>query len=86
MPDSGPTFRIDPIEPSQVEARFGALIDRLEPVLEADDVAGLRALVAAGDRAAAYERLDAITNDGTVSVDTATLVELVLLGQAIRSA
>lgn len=86
MPGSEPTFRIDPIEPSQIGVRFGTLIDRLAPVLQADDVAGLRALVAAGDHAAAYERLDAITNDGTVLVDTATLVEMVLLGQAIRSA
>jgi len=86
MSGSEPTFRIDPIEPSQVGARFGALIDRLEPVLAVDDVAGLRTLVAAGDHATAYDRLDAITNDGTISVDTATLVELVLLGQAIRSA
>ena len=86
MPGSEPTFRIDPIEASQVGARFGALIDRLEPLLLADDVAGLRTLVAAGDHATAYERLDAITNDGTISVDTATLVEMVLLGQAIRSA
>jgi len=86
MPGSEPTFRIDPIEPSQVGARFSALIDRLEPVLVADDVAGLRTLVAAGDHATAYDRLDAITNDGTISVDTATLVELVLLGQAVRSA
>lgn len=86
MAGSEPTFRIDPIEPSQVGVRFGALIDRLEPVLSANDVAGLRTLVAAGDHAAAYDQLDAITNDGTVSVDTATLVEMVLLGQAIRSA
>jgi hypothetical protein len=86
MPPSEPTFRIDPIEPSQVGARFRALIDRLEPVLAVDDVAGLRALVAAGEHATAYDRLDTITNDGTISVDTATLVELVLLGQAIRSA
>ena len=27
---------------------------------------------------------DGVTNDGTIAVDTATLVELVLLGQAIR--
>jgi hypothetical protein len=86
MSGSEPTFRIDPIDPSAVGPRFAALIDRLEPVLRAEDVVTLRALVAAGDHAAAYERLDAITNDGTVSVDTATLVELVLLGQAIRSA
>ena len=85
MPPSEPTFRIDPIEPSQVEARFGALIDRLEPVLAADDVETLRSLVAAGDHEAAYDLLDGITNDGTISVDTSTLVELVLLGQAIRS-
>ena len=48
-------------------------------------MASLRTLVAVDDHAAAYERLDAITNDGTVLVDTATLVEIVLLGQAIRS-
>ena len=86
MSGSEPTFRIDPIEPSQVGARFGALIDRLEPVLAAGDVARLRTLVAAGEYATAYERLDTITNDGTILVDTATLVEMVLLGQAIRSA
>ena len=85
MPGSEPTFRIDPIEPSEVGARFSALIDRLEPSLRADDVVALRSLVAAGDHAAAFDRLDSITNDGTVSVDTATLVELVLLGQAIRA-
>jgi hypothetical protein len=85
MPPSEPTFRIDPIEPSQVEARFGALIDRLEPVQAADDVETLRSLVAAGDHEAAYDLLDGITNDGTIAVDTSTLVELVLLGQAIRS-
>ena len=45
----------------------------------------LRSMLAAGDHEKAYERLDAITNDGTISVDTATLVELVLLGQAIRT-
>lgn len=84
MSGSGPTFRIDPIQPTAVGSRFAALIDRLEPVLKPEDVATLRSLVASGDHAAAYQRLDAITNDGTVSVDTATLVELVLLGQAIR--
>lgn len=85
MSGSEPIFRIDPIDPSQVGPRFGALVDRLEPLLETDDVKVLRALVAGGDHAAAFDRLDSITNDGTVSVDTATLVELVLLGQAIRS-
>jgi hypothetical protein len=84
MPGPEPTFRIDPIGPSEVGPRFAALIDRLEPVLSADDVAAIRRQVAAGDTAAAYDRLDAVTNDGTVSVDTATLIELVLLGQAIR--
>jgi len=84
MPGSEPTFRIDPIEPSQVGVRFSALIDRLQPVLQSDDVAALRSLVAAGNHPAAFDRLDSITNDGTVAVDTATLVELVLLGQAIR--
>jgi hypothetical protein len=86
MSDSGPTFRIDPIDPSAIGPRFGALIDRLEPLLLAGDVVVLRALVADGDHARAYELLDGITNDGTIAVDTATLVELVLLGQAIRSA
>ena len=85
MPGSEPTFPIDPIEPSQVGARFSALIDRLEPLLVATDVTVLRGLVAAGDHATAYDLLDGITNDGTVAVDTATLVELVLLGQAIRA-
>jgi len=80
-----PTFRIDPIEPSEVGPRFLALIDHLETVLQPDDVATLRSLVARGDHASAYEHLDAITDDGTVSADTATLVEIVLLGQAIRS-
>lgn len=85
MPPSEPTFRIDPIDPSHVGLRFGSLIDRLEPVLPEADVASLRSLVAAGDHEAAYDLLDGITNDGTVGVDTATLVELVLLGQAIRT-
>lgn len=80
-----PTFRIDPIEPDQVGARFAALLDRLEPILSAADVTALRSLVAVGEKAAAYARLDALTDDGTVSVDTATLVEIVLLGQAIRT-
>ena len=84
MSGSEPTFRIDPIEPSQVESRLTALIDRLEPVLLPADVTTLRSLLDAGDFENAYDLLDGITNDGTVSVDTATLVELVLLGQAIR--
>ena len=85
MSGSEPTFRIDPIEPSQVESRFIALIDRLESLLLPADVATLRSLLDAGDFEGAYDLLDGITNDGTISVDTATLVELVLLGQAIRS-
>ena len=85
MPSSEPTFRIDPIEPSAVGPRFTALIDRLESLLEAGDVTVLRGLVADGDYATAYDMLDGITNDGTIAVDTATLVELVLLGQAIRA-
>jgi len=85
MPGPEPTFRIDPIDPSEVGPRFTALIDRLEPVLSADDVAAIRGMLAAGDQGAAFDRLDTVTDDGTVTVDTATLVELVLLGQAIRS-
>ena len=81
-----PTFRIDPIEPGQVGPRFTALIDRLEPLLDADDVRALRSLVAAGDYAAAFDRLDSITDDGSITVETSMLVELVLLGQAGRSA
>jgi hypothetical protein len=84
MPGHGPTYRIDPIEPSQIGARFMALLDRLEPVLTRDDVVALRALVDAGDHVTAFDRLDAVTNDGTITVDTAILVELVLLGQAVR--
>ena len=63
-----------------------ALLDRLEPVLPAGR-RGRRCgrMVDAGDLEPAFERLDAITNDGTVAVDTATLVEFVLLGQAIRA-
>ena len=84
MSGSEPTFRIDPIDPSQTESRLTALIDRLEPLLLPADVTTLRSLLDAGDFEGAYDLLDGITNDGTVAVDTATLVELVLLGQAIR--
>ena len=85
MSGSQPTFRIDPIEPTAIESRFTALIDRLEPLLLPEDVATLRSLLDTGDFEGAYDLLDGITNDGTISVDTATLVEMVLLGQAIRS-
>ena len=64
------TYRIDPIEPAHVADRFRALLDRLEPVLRAPDVAAMRELVESGDLAAAYAHLDSITNDGTVTVDT----------------
>lgn len=79
------TYRIDPIEPAEIAGRFLALLDRLEPLLRAADVTAMRESAESGDLAAAYDRLDSITNDGTVSVDTATLIEIVLLGQAIRS-
>jgi hypothetical protein len=85
MPTDDRTFRIDPIEPGQVADRFRALLDRLEPVLRAPDIAELRGLVDSGELAAAYAHLDSITNDGTVAVDTATLIEIVLLGQAVRA-
>ena len=86
MPTDDPTYRIDPIEPAHVADRFRALLDRLEPVLQPPDVAAMRSLVESGDLAAAYAHLDSITNDGTVTVDTPTLIEIVLLGQAIRPA
>jgi hypothetical protein len=85
MAKHDPTYRIDPIEPDEIGPRFLALLERLEPVLARSDAVDLRSLVEAGDLATAYARLDAITNDGTITVDTAMLVELVLLGQAIRS-
>ncbi len=85
MRRKGPTYRIDPIDPGQVGPRLLALIERLEPVLAVGEVAALRSSIAAGDHAAAFARLDAITDDGSITVDTAILVELVLLGQAIRA-
>lgn len=85
MAKDGPTYSIEPIDPDQVGTRFAALLKRLEPVLAASDVAALRSLVDARDYRAAFDLLDAITNDRTISVDTATLVELVLLGQAVRA-
>jgi hypothetical protein len=85
MPKRDGTYRIDPIEPGQIGPRFSALIDRFEPVLVASDVTALRGSVETGDYAAAYTRLDRLTDDGTILVDTALLVELVLLGQAIRA-
>ena len=81
----GPTYRIDPIGPDEVEPRLAALIDRLAPLLVPDDVASVRTLLASGSIAEAYDRLDTATNEVTVPVETSTLVELVLLGQAIRS-
>jgi hypothetical protein len=80
-----PTYRIDPIEPGQVGARLASLLTRLEPLLAASDIAPLRSLIERGDYATAYARLDALTDDASVTFETALLVELVLLGQAIRS-
>ena len=85
MPKRDATYRIDPIEPSEIGLRFIALLDRFEPVLDVADVAALRALIDRRKYAAAYTRLDALTDDGTIAADTALLVELVLLGQAIRA-
>jgi hypothetical protein len=85
MPRREPRYRIDPIEPDQVGERLGALVTRLEPLLPADDVAAIRSLVDGGDHAAAFARLDAITDDATVRFETSVLVEVVLLGQAIRA-
>jgi hypothetical protein len=86
MATRGPRYRIDPIEPGQVARRFTALLGRLEPGLDPADVAHLRALLDAGDHAAAWARVDAITDDPSRTFETADLVELVLLGQAIRPA
>ena len=85
MAKHGPTYRIDPIGPDEVQPRFVALLDRLAPLLASDDVAAIRDLVAQGSLSDAYELLDSATNEVTVPVETSTLVELVLLGQAIRS-
>jgi hypothetical protein len=79
-----PTYRIDPIVPSQIGARFMALLARLEPVLDDSDMTALRSLVDHGNYATAYTRLDAITDAATTDFETVALVELVLLGQAIR--
>ena len=80
-----PTYRIDPIGPDEVKPRLAELIDGLAPLLAPDHVASVRGLVASGSIAEAYEQLDAATNEVTVPVETSMLVELVLLGQAIRS-
>jgi hypothetical protein len=85
MAKGEPIYSIEPIAPDQIGPRFVALLDGLEPVLAAADVVALRAFVDGGDYATAFERLDAITNDGTIATDTATLIELVLLGQAVRA-
>ena len=86
MAKRGPRYRIDPIEPDQVGPRMKALVARLEPALDPADTATLRALVEAGDHAAAWARLDAITDDPARTFETADLVEIVLLGQAIQPA
>ena len=84
MANDGPTYRIDPIADHELETRLLALVDRLGPSLARGEEANLRALVAAGDLRGAFDRLDALTDDGTIEVDTSTLVELVLVGQAVR--
>jgi hypothetical protein len=86
MAERGPRYRIDPIEPGQVARRFAALLTRLEPGLDPADLAGLRRLLDAGDHPTAWARLDAITDDPSRRFETADLVELVLLGEAIRPA
>ena len=80
-----PTYRIDPIGPDDVGPRFAALVHRLAPLLAPEDVASVRALLAEGALVGAYDRLDASTDEVTVPIETSTLVELVLLGQAIRT-
>ncbi|MEO8571655.1 MAG: hypothetical protein ABI553_08115 [Chloroflexota bacterium] len=86
MPKHEPTYRIDPIAPAEIGARFDALLTRLEPHLDPAGLAELRARVAEGDYAGAFARLDALTDAATTGFETGALVELVLLGQAIRPA
>ncbi|MEP6637828.1 MAG: hypothetical protein ABJC39_00635 [Chloroflexota bacterium] len=84
MPDRQPTYRIDPIAAAEIGPRFESLVGRLEPVLPATEVAAIRAMLVRSEHGAAFARLDALTDDGTITADTAILIELVLLGQAIR--
>lgn len=84
MPDRQPTYRIDPIPNDEVGPRFETLVERLAPLLPAADRAEIRGMLARGEQAEAFDRVDALTDDGSITVDTAILVELVLLGQAIR--
>ena len=86
MPKCEPTYRIDPIAPAEIGARFDALLTRLEPHLAPADLEEVRARVAQGDYAAAFARLDALTDAATTEFETGALVELILLGQAIRPA
>jgi hypothetical protein len=86
MPDDEATYRIDPFARGDLEARFRALLTRLEPVLAASDIASVRILLDGGDPAGAFARLDTLTDDATVAFETSVLVELVLLGEACRSA
>ncbi len=86
MPKREPTYRIDPIAPAEIGARFDALLTRIEPHLDPADVAEIRAALADGDYVAAFARLDALTDAATTDFETGALVELVLLGQAIRPA
>ena len=84
MANDGPTYRIDPIADHELETRLNALVDRLGPVRAHGDEADVRARIAAGDLRGAFDRLDALTDDEAIDVDTAALVELVLIGQAVR--
>jgi hypothetical protein len=79
-----PRYRIDPIEPGEIGVRFGGLLDRLEPVLGSAAVGPVRSLVELGSYRDAFERLDALTDASELPIETEALVELVLLGQAIR--
>ena len=85
MPHDEARYRIDPIAPDAVDGRFRALLARLEPLLGASDIASVRAPLDAGDRAAAFARLDALTDDAAATFETSVLVELVLLGEACRA-
>ena len=55
-----PTYRIDPIAPTEIGARFGALLARLEPPLDPAGLAEPRERVAHGGDAGRCGRADTL--------------------------